>query len=109
MTRLLPILHDGHAPIGLHFAFEEALEAFEAWEPGMPEPAVPFEGRQVRVSAIFGRMRRCSDLLPQRVLDHVCEVVGNRSAAFEADSATYAEAAFLLRALCVEHLRTREA
>ena len=66
MTRLLPALHGGHAPINMHYAFEEALEAFEAWAPYIAEPSVEFEGRPVPISAVFGRMRRCSDLLPQR-------------------------------------------
>jgi hypothetical protein len=105
MTRLLPALHGGHAPINMHYAFEEALEAFEAWAPYIAEPSVEFEGRPVPISAVFGRMRRCSDLLPQRTLALVCDVVGDRAATFDGDHVTYAEVAFLLRALCVERLR----
>lgn len=105
MTRLLPPLFEGHAPIDMHYAFEEALEAYEAWTCGMPEPTVEIDGRNVPVSAVFGRMRTCSDLLPQRTLLLVCEVVGDRAAAFDEDGATFAEAAFLMRALCVERLR----
>ena len=105
MTRLFPALHEGHAPIHLHYAFEDALEAFEAWGLGVSEPAVEVEERQVPISAVFGRMRTCSDLLPQRTLDHVLEVVGGRTAALADDAATYAQAAVILRALCVERLR----
>ena len=109
MTRLLPALHEGHAPIHLHHAFEDALEAFEAWMPGAPEPEVAFEGANVPVSAVFGRMRACSDILPQRTLDLVRDVAGAPAAALSGDGTTYAEAAFLMRALCVERLRRKAA
>lgn len=105
MTRLFPALHEGHAPIHLHHAFEDALEAFEAWGLGLPEPAVDVEERQVPISAVFGRMRTCSDLLPQRTLDLALEVAGGRTSALSDDNATYAQAAIILRALCVERLR----
>lgn len=108
MTRLLPALHEGHAPIHLHYAFEDALEAFEDWGLGVSEPDVSFEGRRVLISSVFGRMRTCSDLMPQRTLDLVRDVVGARAAAL-GDEATYADAAFLLRALCVERLREEAA
>lgn len=105
MTRLLPALHEGHAPIQLHYAFEDAVEAFESWAPGIEEPKVLFEGKRIPISAVFGRMRSCSDLLPQRMLDFVRDVIGDRQAeALGEDGPTYAGAAFLLRAICVERL-----
>ena len=106
MTRLLPALHEGHAPVHLHLAFEEALEAFENWGPGQPEPSVGFDGRFVAVSAVFGRMRTCSDLLPMRTLLLVRDVVGPRAKAFDDLETTYAQVALLLRALCIEKLRS---
>lgn len=109
MTRLLPALHEGHAPIHLHHAFEDALEAFEGWGLGQPEPEVGFDGGLVPVSSVFGRMRTCSDLLSQRTLDLVREVVGRHAAGLEDGAATYAQAAFTLRALCVERLRDEPA
>lgn len=105
MVRLLPALHEGHAPIHLHLAFEEALEAFEAWGLYAPEPEVTFEGRPVAISAIFGRMRTCSDILPQRLFDLAREVSGARADQIGDETATYAQAALLLRALCVERLK----
>lgn len=105
MVRLLPALHEGHAPIQLHLAFEDALDAFETWGPNQPEPQVVFEEKPVAISAIFGRMRSCSDLLPQRLLDHACEASGIENRQLSDESATYAHAALLLRALCVERLK----
>ena len=109
MTRVLPALHEGHAPIQLHYAFEEALEAFEAWGPYSEEPEVAFEGASVPISAVFGRMRTCSDILPQRLLDLVRDVAGVPAATLSSEGTTYAEAAFLMRALCVERLRGKAA
>lgn len=105
MTRILPALHEGHAPIHLHAAFEDALQAFEEWGLGIDEPVVAFEARDVPISSVFGRMRTCSDLLPQRMLDLVRDVAGRHAAALEDGRTSYAEAAFILRALCVERLR----
>lgn len=106
MNRLLPPLHEGHAPIFLHQAFEDALDAFEGWMPGTREPVVELEGRGVPVSSVFGRMRSCTDALPMRIADHVGEVLGPEAGPLlEAGRSTYAEAAILLRALSVERLK----
>ena len=67
MTQLLPPLHEGHAPIFLHLAFQDALEAFESWRPGEPEPLVDCDGKPTAISAVFGRMRTCTDIMPVRI------------------------------------------
>ena len=106
MTQLLPPLHEGHAPTFLHLAFQDALESFEGWKPGEVEPMVDCDGRPTAISAVFGRMRTCTDIMPVRILDDVLDLVG-RSAATSLDqpTATYAEAARILRAACVERLK----
>lgn len=107
MTRLLPFLFEGHAPITLHNAFAEALDAFEDWEPGTDEPTVEFEGSPVPISSIFGRMRLCFDLAPKRVLDAVDDVAdtdfGERHGS--SANASYSEVAGVLRSLCIERLK----
>jgi hypothetical protein len=104
MPVLLPPLHEGHAPFILHQAFDDALDAYEEWETGSPEPFVEFDGASVAISAVFGRMRTCTDILPIRALDAVRDVVGS-AAEIEDDQVTYAQAALLLRALCVDRLK----
>jgi len=107
MTQLLPPLHEGHAPTFLHLAFQDALEAFEGWRAGDVEPAVDCDGRQTAISAVFGRMRTCTDLMPVRILDDVLDLVdGPAAASLDGAMATYAEAARILRAYCVERLKT---
>ncbi|RWQ69469.1 MAG: hypothetical protein EOS85_28765 [Mesorhizobium sp.] len=108
MTRLLPALHEGHAPIYLHQAFSDALDAYEGWEHGMGEPLIEFEGLAISISSVFGRMRSCSDLLPIRILEDVAAVIPGRHLASGEDQLTYADAARVLRALCVERLRNAE-
>ncbi|MER9236448.1 hypothetical protein NKI56_31255 [Mesorhizobium sp. M0622] len=105
-TRLLPALHEGHAPIHLHGAFDEALEAYRAWSPGTDEPHVEFEDQMVPISSLFGRMRTCTDILPWRVEGDVLEVVGNILISGGERAITYANAALVLRALCVKRLRS---
>jgi hypothetical protein len=104
MQHLLPPLHEGHAPVFLHHAFQDALDAFENWQRGDPEPVVECNDKPTTISAVFGRMRRCTDILPVRVLDDVQAVVGEASP-FVTNQATYAAAARILRALCVERLK----
>lgn len=106
MPRLLPPLHEGHAPFILHQAFQDALDAYEDWTLGTDEPTVEFDGNQVAISAVFGRMRTCTDTLPQRILDEVKAVVGPDLAnQVEGDQVSYAGAALVLRALCVDRLK----
>jgi hypothetical protein len=107
MRHVLPPLHEGHAPVFLHYAFEDALDAYEAWQPGTPEPVVECDGKPTAISAVFGRMRTCTDILPVRVLDDVLAVVDDPLfTQLTANQATYAEAARVLRALCVKRLKS---
>jgi len=106
--RLLPALHEGHAPIHLHQAFSDALDAFEAWRLGQDEPFIDYEGAFVPISAVFGRMRSCTDLLPGRILDDVAALVPDGLVADADEPPTYAQAARVMRALCVERLRAAE-
>jgi hypothetical protein len=105
MPTLLPPLYEGHAPIILHQAFHDALEAYDGWTADAPEPSVDFEGTPVLISAVFGRMRTCTDILPIRTLDAVRDIVGVSALELSEEQVTYAHAALLLRALCVERLR----
>ena len=105
MTRVLPPLHEGHAPIFLHQAFDDALDAYRRWGLHMDEPRVQLDGNAVPISAVFGRMRACTDLLPARILDDVRATAGLKAAGLYTNAAVYAEAAFLMRALCLARLR----
>jgi hypothetical protein len=107
MRHLLPPLHEGHAPIFLHQAFEDALDAFGNWAPGTTEPHVHYEGLPTAVSAVFGRMRSCTDILPMRILQDVQAVLkGTDDQEFGGEQASYAEAALILRAHCVARLKS---
>lgn len=103
--RLLPTLHEGHAPIYLHQAFSDAIDAYESWTPDTDEPRVAFEGALVPISLVFGRMRSCTDLLPARVLEDVAALVPEALHASGDEQVAYADAARIMRAVCVERLR----
>jgi hypothetical protein len=105
MTQLLPPLHEGHAPTFLHLAFQDAIEAFENWKPGDEEPRVDCDGKPTAISAVFGRMRTCTDIMPVRILDDVQDLIADPALAASSGTATYAEAARILRAHCVERLK----
>ena len=101
MTRLLPALHEGHAPIQLHQAFSDALDAFTGWNESTPEPCVDFDAPSVHISSVFGRMRTCTDLLPIRLLEEV-EAISNSTLSPSERPALYADAARIMRAICVQ-------
>ncbi len=103
MTTVLPVLHEGHAPIFLHQAFDDALDAFDAWALNEREPEISIDCNTVRISSVFGRMRQCTDVLPARTVDAVKAVTLDDG--FGEQQVTYAEAARLLRELSVDRLR----
>lgn len=105
MTRLLPPLHNGHAPVFLHQAFQEALHAYEGWSVELMEPEVEFEGRAVPITSVFGYMRSCTDVLPHHDRETVKALAGDDAFEDENSGITYSEAAFLMQALAVERIR----
>jgi len=58
----------GHCPGHVRDTFISALEAYEAWEDGKPEPTVEFEvdhePRSITISQAAGLVWNCSDILP---------------------------------------------
>lgn len=75
MSSLLPPLHDGHAPIYLHHAFQDAVDAYEDWALETTEPSVQVNGKVTRISVIFRRLWNCTDMVPRHTLEgnaHIC-------------------------------------
>jgi len=70
VSKVLHDLHQGHAPITLHQAFHDALDALET-ESGSNEPSVFVEGCAVPVTAVFGAMLECTDLIPFRIRESI--------------------------------------
>lgn len=110
MTRVLPALHEGHAPIELHQAFCDAVEAFQSWAPSDGEPSVRFEDKMVPISSLFGRMRNCHDILPERIVIEVIDAIGEMAIDREERAhLTFADAAVVLRARSLARLRDKAA
>jgi hypothetical protein len=100
-SQFLPPLHHGHAPIGLHLAFQDALECYEEWADNAEEPRIQLDGRHVTISSIFFRMTDCTDLLPRRTLITLFAIVRAADRAFlECGSPTFGDGGRLLVALC---------
>lgn len=96
-------LHEGHAPIGLHLAFQDALDSYEEWAADADEPRVQIDGRHLAISSIFCRMSDCTDLLPRRTLETLLAVVRPADRApLEGSRSTFADGARLMLALCYE-------
>ncbi|HWK15528.1 MAG TPA: hypothetical protein VNS02_14105 [Rhizobiaceae bacterium] len=105
MTRVVPALHDRHAPISLQDAFLDAVEAFEGWQQGQDEPAIAFEDKLIPISSIFGRMRTSDDIAPEKVRLAYSATVGDDPDLPDMRAFTYGYAASRLRELSLEILR----
>jgi len=105
MTRVVPALHDRHAPISLQDAFLDAIEAFDEWRHGQEEPTIAFEEKLIPISSIFGRMRTSDDIAPEKVLLAYSATIGNDPDAPDRHAFTYGYAAGRLRELSLEMLR----
>lgn len=100
-SQFLPPLHDGHAPIGLHLAFQDALESYEEWADLAEEPRVNVDGRHLTISSIFFRMTDCTDLMPRRTLITLFAIVRAADrASLECGCPTFGDGGRLLLALC---------
>jgi hypothetical protein len=61
----------GHAPGDLRDAFCEAVDAFDQWKAGAPEPTVELREQQLPISAVFGLLWNCSDIMPGDLFDQI--------------------------------------
>ncbi|PRD41208.1 hypothetical protein C5748_22900 [Phyllobacterium phragmitis] len=108
MTSLLPPLYEGHAPIYLHNAFQDAVDAYEDWIAGTDEPAVNINGKNTRISVVFRRLWRCTDTVPMRTLDALRDLVPEAwLTSDKTHGTTYAQAARAMRSLCEERRKRR--
>ncbi|WP_247644317.1 hypothetical protein [Brucella sp. BCCN 84-3] len=96
-----PPLHDGHAPIYLHHAFHEAVDACEDWPLDSAEPVVQVNGKITRISVVFRRLWNCTDTVPRDTLEALKEIVPSTLVRSERwrDNSTFAEAARVMRSV----------
>src|SRR5262245_21907195 len=57
----------GHAPGHVRDAFIDALDQFEAWENGEPEPSIEIDGQALSLSEVCGLVWNCTDIMPAAV------------------------------------------
>jgi hypothetical protein len=78
----------GHCPGHIRDAFLAALDAYQQWEDGEPEPTVEFEvnyePQPIAISKACGLVWNCSDILPNdawQILEDtdLIETVGRRT------------------------------
>jgi hypothetical protein len=89
----------GHAPGDVRDAFAEAVDAYEAWDDGDPEPTVELRDQQFPIRVIFGLLWNCSDILPSSIWETA------RSVGVDDDvkSRTYGVLARALKPLAEHH------
>lgn len=105
MTRVVPPLQERHAPMILLDAFYEAIEAFDEWSAGDSEPTVRYDGKDVPVSSIFGRMRTSEDLASEKVRLSYAAAASIEPSRIDARNLINADIATHMRELCLERLR----
>ncbi len=100
MPKVLYDLHQGHAPITLHQAFQDATDTLEG-DGDAQEPAVFVEGCAVPVTAVFGALLECTDLMPFRTRESVNVVLAEaREGALIDSGDIYARGARLMLSYC---------
>lgn len=62
----------GHAPGDVRDSFLEAIDAFENWNDGDPEPVVTVREGAVAISAVCGLLWNCRDTLPGDAFQQLC-------------------------------------
>jgi hypothetical protein len=84
----------GHAPGHLRDAFVAAVDAFEAWNDGEPEPIVEVGYREtpITISAVFGLLWNCSDIMPGWLCQQIEDLMPHGRCS------TYAQGVRLLKA-----------
>jgi hypothetical protein len=87
----------GHAPGDVRDAFVEAVDAYEAWEDGTPEPTVDVRDQPIRISVVCGLVWNCTDVMPGRLYDHLANLV--RWPEDMTQRRTYAAGARLLKSM----------
>ncbi|MCA1440891.1 hypothetical protein I6F07_11875 [Ensifer sp. IC4062] len=106
MTNFLPALYEGHAPITLQNLFRDALEAYDDWDEGMPEPTVPYEGKVLPISKVFDWMKPCTDIMPANMLGIVTDRLSKPwSGDGPLDEMTFSTAARVMSVLVRRRLR----
>lgn len=83
----------GHAPGDIRDAFLAAIEAYEAWEDGEPEPCIEVRERPMRLSEVCGLLWNCSDTMPGIDRDNLEGMLRDP----EASCGSYARAARALK------------
>jgi hypothetical protein len=86
----------GHAPGDLRDAFGEAIDAYEAWEEGEPEPNIEVRGRAMSLRAVCGLLWNCSDIMPSMLMRQMDDLKSYRD---NRHFGSYARAARFLREL----------
>ena len=109
MSSLLPPLHDGHAPIYLHHAFQDAVDAYEDWTLESAEPVVQVNGKITRISVVFRRLWNCTDMVPRHTLEALKDIVPSTLVHAERwkENATFSEAARVMPAALERRMARR--
>lgn len=98
MPELLQELHQGHAPITLLHAFQDATDALDG---DAAEPMAFVDGRAVSVAAIFEALLGCTDLMPFHARESVNAVLAMAGRGERVESgAPYARGAMLMLSHC---------
>ena len=66
-----PANRDGRAPSDIRDAFLEAIDAYQNWKEGEPEPTVELRDQYMTVTQVCGLLWNCSDILPSRVFTRI--------------------------------------
>jgi hypothetical protein len=64
----------GHAPGDIRNAFVEAVDAWDAWKAGEPEPMLEVREQQLTIRQVCGLLWNCADCMPSHLYDQVFDL-----------------------------------
>jgi hypothetical protein len=65
----------GHAPGHIRDAFDDAIEAYQSWEDGEPEPCVEISDTTIPITRVFHWLHNCNDIMPSTMCRRVDDLL----------------------------------
>lgn len=101
----MPFATSQHVTPDLRAAFHDAIEAYEAWEDGDPEPVITCSARLLPISRICGLLWNSTDMLPALWVNALADLQSASDNQLR-HGASYAQGARILRpAIAAAHAR----
>ena len=88
--------------LNIHPAFEEAVDAFEVWGEGEPEPTIEVDSESLTIPQICGRLWNDTNFMPNRVHSRIRDIIHDNGGDADGVGPHYSHGARCLKKLYQE-------